>query len=71
MAFQALAQTYGYNSLEYSGPLFTRGRVEEIPFLEEIRGIRLSFDHVDSGLDLRNSEETGFIIAGKDQVFLR
>ncbi|MDX2443662.1 MAG: sialate O-acetylesterase [Bacteroidales bacterium] len=69
LAFQALAQTYGYNSLEYSGPLFTRGRVEEIPFLEEIRGIRLSFDHVDSGLELRTSEETGFIIAGKDQVF--
>jgi hypothetical protein len=71
LALQALAKTYGFNDLEYSGPVFTRGRVEEIPYLEEIKGIRLSFDNVETGLILKDIEDNGFIIAGKDQVFYK
>lgn len=69
LALNALAQTYGFTEIEYSGPVYTRGRVEDIPFIEAKKGIRLSFDHINSGIELRDEDETGFIIAGKDQVF--
>ncbi len=71
LALITLNQNYGFSELEYSGPVYTRGRVENIPWIEDMKGIRLSFDHAGSGLVLKDSDETGFIIAGKNQVFYR
>lgn len=65
----ALHNTYGYSDLEYSGPVYTRGRVEDIPWIEDRKGIRMNFIHTTSGLVLKDSNMTGFTIAGKDQIF--
>jgi sialate O-acetylesterase len=58
LALWARAQTYG-ESVEYSGPLF-RNLAREGPAL------RLSFDHVGSGLVAKGASLIGFEIAGAD-----
>lgn len=64
LAFWALAKTYGDDDLVYSGPLYKSMKVEG-------SSIRLSFDHVGSGLAARNDEELSwFQIAGEDQEFV-
>jgi hypothetical protein len=67
----ALHHNYGFSDLEYSGPVYIRGRVEDIPWIEDMKGIRLNFDYTASGLVLKDSLETGFTIAGKDQIFYK
>ena len=71
LALIALRQNYGFSELEYSGPVYTRGRVENIPWIEDMKGIRLSFDHAGAGLVLKDNFETGFTVAGKNQVFYK
>jgi sialate O-acetylesterase len=63
LALWALAKTYGYKDLVYSGPLYRSMKVEGDK-------IRLFFDHVGSGLVPRGGELTHFSIAGSDQEFV-
>ncbi len=69
LALIALHNNYGFNELEYSGPEYTRGRVENIPWIEDMKGIRLNFDYAGSGLVLKKGKVTGFKVAGRDQIF--
>ncbi|UCF14994.1 MAG: hypothetical protein JSW59_16420, partial [Phycisphaerales bacterium] len=63
LALWALAETYKKN-LVYSGPIYESMKVES-------GKIRLSFDHVGSGLVARGGEAlTGFAIAGADRKFV-
>ncbi len=71
LALVALHHNYGFSDLEFSGPVYTRGRVEDIPWIEDMKGIRLNFDHAAPGLVLKDSAETGFTIAGKDKLFYK
>jgi sialate O-acetylesterase len=62
LALSAMAITYGKN-IEWSGPWYhsmeTTGN-----------GIRLKFDHAQSGLVARGDKLTGFAIAGEDRKFV-
>ncbi len=62
LALAALAQTYG-NMIESSGPWYRSMQVSG-------GKIRLSFDHVDSGLFAKGGKLTGFAIAGADHRFI-
>jgi sialate O-acetylesterase len=53
---------YG-KKVEYSGPIYKSMKVKG-------NEVVLSFDHVDSGLEAKNGELTGFAIAGADQKFV-
>ena len=62
LALWALAEVYGGDSV-YSGPRFAGYAIEGDK-------VRISFDHVGSGLAARDSNEIkGFVIAGPDQKF--
>ena len=64
LALWALAKTYGKDDLVYSGPLYKSMTVEGST-------IRISFDHVGSGLMSRDDEPlTWFQIAGEDKQFV-
>ncbi len=64
LALWALAKNYGKEGLVYSGPLYKSMQVED-------NAIRISFDHVGSGLVSRDGESlTWFQIAGEDQQFV-
>lgn len=64
LALWALAKTYGQSSLVYSGPLYKEARLEG-------RQIRISFDHVGSGLVARDGQPlTWFQIAGTNGKFI-
>lgn len=64
LALWALAKTYGQDDLVYSGPLYKSMAVEGST-------IRISFDHVGSGLMSRDDEAlTWFQIAGEDKQFV-
>jgi sialate O-acetylesterase len=64
LALWALAQDYGQANLVYSGPLYKSMQVEG-------HKMRLSFDHVGSGLVSRDGQPlTRFTIAGEDQKFV-
>jgi sialate O-acetylesterase len=61
----ALAKNYGYNDLVYSGPLYKSMTVEG-------NKIRISFDHVGSGLASRDGKPlTWFEIAAADKKFVK
>jgi len=63
LALWALAKTYGYKDLVYSGPLYSSMKVEGDK-------IRLFFDHVGSGLLAKGGDLTHFTIAGNDREFV-
>ncbi|HOA72696.1 MAG TPA: sialate O-acetylesterase [Phycisphaerae bacterium] len=64
LALWALAKTYGIKDLVYSGPLYKSMKIEGDK-------IRLSFDHVGSGLASRDGKPlTWFQIAGADKRFV-
>lgn len=64
LALWALAKTYGREGLVYSGPLYKSMQIEGDK-------IRISFDHVGSGLASRDGQPlTWFTIAGKDGEFV-
>ncbi|MEN8192224.1 MAG: sialate O-acetylesterase [Bacteroidota bacterium] len=62
LAWGALAKVYG-NDIEYSGPEYVSQKVE--------RGkIILSFNHVGSGLMIKDNNLLGFSICGNDEKFV-
>lgn len=64
LALWALAKTYGKDDLTYSGPLYKSMDVEGST-------IRVSFEHVGSGLTSRDDKPlTWFQIAGEDKQFV-
>jgi sialate O-acetylesterase len=64
LALIALAKDYGRKDLVYSGPLYQSYKVEG-------NRIRLTFDHIGSGLNSRDGKElTHFTIAGNDKQFV-
>ncbi len=64
LALWALAKDYGRDDVTYSGPLYKSMTVEG-------NTIRLTFDHVGSGLTSRDDEPlTWFQIAGEDKEFV-
>lgn len=62
LALSALAITYGKNT-EWSGPWYKTMEING-------KGIRLSFDHAQSGLVAKGNKLTGFAIAGADRNFV-
>jgi sialate O-acetylesterase len=65
LSLWALAQTYGWKELVYSGPLYRSMNVEKDK-------IRIIFEHVGSGLiSLDNRPLTWFEIAGQDRTFFK
>jgi sialate O-acetylesterase len=62
LALCALAQTYG-KKVEFSGPWYKSMKIET-------GAIRVSFDHVDGGLESKGGELKGFAIAGADHKFV-
>ena len=64
LAFWALAKTYGKDDLVCSGPLYKSMKVEG-------NKIRISFNHVGSGLESRDGEPLSWVqIAGEDKEFV-
>ena len=63
LALWALAKDYGQKDLVYSGPIYKGMGVEGA-------AIRLSFDHVGSGLVAQDGELANFFIAGDDKQFV-
>ncbi len=64
LAFWALAKTYGKDDLVCSGPLYKSMEIEG-------NSIRISFEHVGSGLMSRDGEPLSWVqIAGEDQQFV-
>ncbi|MCK5173333.1 MAG: sialate O-acetylesterase, partial [Planctomycetes bacterium] len=63
LALWALAKDYGMKKLVYSGPLYKSKKIERDK-------IRLSFNHVGSGLISTGGELTHFTIAGSDKEFV-
>jgi sialate O-acetylesterase len=62
LALIALAKDYG-NKMEYSGPDYKAMAVDD-------GKIRLSFTHVDGGLEAKGGKLTSFAIAGADRKFV-
>ena len=63
LANWALVNTYGFSGIVYSGPLYKSMEIEG-------NQIRIHFDHVGSGLEVRGGGSlTEFTIAGSDHVF--
>ena len=58
----ALADTYGKQGIAYQSPLYKSMKVEKSK-------IRISFDHVTTGLLSKGGDLTEFLIAGEDQKF--
>jgi sialate O-acetylesterase len=63
LALWALAKNYDRKNIVYSGPLYKSMKVEGDK-------IRLSFNHVGSGLVAKDGPLTHFTIAGKDKKFV-
>ncbi len=64
LALWALAKTYGFKSIVYSGPIYKSMIIEG-------NKIRLYFDHIGSGLAKRGKELTQFEISGKNKKFYK
>lgn len=62
LALSALAKTYG-RKIEGSGPWYRSMEVTD-------QGIRLKFEHAQSGLMCKGDKLTGFTIAGEDRKFV-
>jgi sialate O-acetylesterase len=64
LALWALAQTYGFENLVHSGPLYRSMKAEGVK-------IRISFDHIGGGLASRDGKPLDwFTIAGADRKFV-
>jgi len=64
LALWALAKVYGKDKIVYSGPLYKSMKIEDDK-------IRITFDHVGSGLVSRDGKELNwFTIAGEDKEFV-
>ena len=61
LLFNALHQTYGYKSIEYTTPIFSSQELKD-------NGLLLKFKNAKNGLFTHNTLE-GFEIAGKDKIF--
>lgn len=62
LALWALAKTYGFDNLEYSGPVYKSHEIEGDT-------LRISFEHTGSGLMVKGDKLTCFELAGYDQKF--
>ena len=62
LAYWALAKTYGWDGLAYSGPIYKEMQVDG-------GKIQLTFSYAANGLSSFGKELTGFEIAGADRVF--
>jgi sialate O-acetylesterase len=63
LALNALANVYGRKDVAPSGPFYKGGQVEGAQ-------IRVSFDHLGGGLEVRGAALKAFVIAGADRKFL-
>ncbi len=61
LALWALAKTYA-RDVQYSGPLFEHMKIEG-------NSVRLTFQQIGKGLELRGDPQAGFTIAGSDKQF--
>ncbi|MCF8381299.1 MAG: sialate O-acetylesterase [Bacteroidales bacterium] len=61
LLFNALNQTYGYNTINYASPVFDKSEAKD-------GGLVLSFKNAESGMFTYNALQ-GFEIAGDDKVF--
>jgi sialate O-acetylesterase len=61
LLFNALNQTYGYNTIDYAGPVYESQEVKD-------GGIVLTFINTEEGIFAYDKLE-GFEIAGEDKVF--
>ncbi len=62
LAFWALAKTYGWEGLAYSGPVYKEMKISEDK-------VQLTFSYASNGLSSLGKELTGFEIAAEDRVF--
>lgn len=62
LAFWALANTYGRNNIEFSGPISNKIR-------KEANALKISFEFVAEGLKFGPNGPEGFEIAGDDKVY--
>lgn len=62
LAYWALAKTYGYNGIQYSGPIYKSMQVVASK-------VRINFDYAPGGVCSFNKELNHFEIAGDDRVF--
>lgn len=62
LAYWALAKTYGFDFLQYSGPIYKSKEVKDGKVI-------LTFDFASNGLTSKGKELANFEIAGKDRVF--
>lgn len=63
LAYWALAETYGFEGIAYQSPIY-----KSLEITEDIK-IKISFDHVPSGLTSFGEPLSGFEIAGEDRFF--
>ena len=64
LAFWALAKTYGFKGIDYSGPMFKSMKVEANKAI-------INFDYATNGLTSMGKELDNFVIAGEDRVFYK
>jgi sialate O-acetylesterase len=62
LAYWALAKTYGWQGLAYSGPVYDTMRIDG-------NKVQLTFSYATNGLSAMGKELTGFEIAGEDRIF--
>ncbi len=62
LALWALANVYDQKNLPWRGPMFKAMQIEE-------DRIRIAFDDMGGGLQVKGAEPMGFAIAGKDKIF--
>ncbi|MBW7892842.1 MAG: sialate O-acetylesterase [Chitinophagaceae bacterium] len=62
LAFLALAKTYGFKGVEYSGPVLK-------DMIIEGQAVKLTFDHAEKGLTTFGKELENFSIAGENKRF--
>ncbi len=63
LALWALAKDYGRKNLVCCGPIYQDMKIES-------GKIRLSFDHIGTGLVAKNGDLANFVIAGDDKKFV-
>ena len=62
LAYIALAKSYGYNKVAYSGPTYKKCSVRN-------NKVTVEFDHAKNGLVAKDGEARWFELAGVDGVF--
>ena len=69
LSLWALAKTYDEKNIVYSGPIYKSMKIVRQTPNGEISKIRITFDHIGSGLYCRGEKLTCFTIAGSDSIF--